>query len=92
MSLYVDEQLVAAVAAALGETIDLVRHRGFHLEHPTVRGALQPARSQHQGHDDPDDDTLDMAACGVDWDAHDDSRLRSRPRRMTARRRHPRAA
>lgn len=92
MSPYVDEQLIAAVAAALGETIGLVRRRGFHLERPTGRGDLRPARSQHQGHNDPEEDTLDLATCGVDWDAHDDSRLRRRPRRMTIRRRRPGAA
>ena len=31
MSLHADEQFLAAVAAALGETIALVRRRGFHL-------------------------------------------------------------
>jgi hypothetical protein len=32
MSLHDDERLLAAVAAALGETIALVRRRGFHID------------------------------------------------------------
>jgi hypothetical protein len=81
MSLHTDEQFLAAVAAALGESIALIRRRGFHLE--TAADDTDPRRSEsatrlaEPGHDDP----VDMATLGIDWDSHDDSRLHRRPRR-----------
>lgn len=87
MSLHTDEQFLAAVAAALGETIALVRRRGFHLEQANADEGHGPARSCSRRRADDDDDALDLAAHGIDWDAADDSRLRRRPRRLIARRR-----
>lgn len=45
MSLHTDEQFLAAVAAALGETIAFVRRRGFHLEHTSSDDGQRPVRS-----------------------------------------------
>ena len=45
MSLHTDEQFLAAVAAALGETIAFVRRRGFHMEHANGGDDQRPARS-----------------------------------------------
>lgn len=45
MSLHADEQFLAAVAAALGETIALVRRRGFHLEPAAANGDPRAADS-----------------------------------------------
>lgn len=86
MSLQDDERLLAAVAAALGETLALVRHRGFHID----RGSLgfEPPEADlrcRQGADDGDD-ALDLAAYGIDWDASDDSRLSRSARRVAGRR------
>jgi hypothetical protein len=86
MSLHDDERLLAAVAAALGETIALVRSRGFHIDgrssshEPTLGGS----RCQRDAGDS--DDALDFAAYGIDWDAGDDSRLRRRAPRLSGRR------
>jgi hypothetical protein len=91
MSLHADEQFLAAVAAALGETIALVRRRGFHLDQPCADETHRPARSCSRRRADDDDDALDLAAHGIDWDAADDSRLHRRSRRLIARRRSPAA-
>ena len=81
MSLHDDERFLAAVAAALGESIGLVRRRGFHLEtalhDPAPRHASRAPRSGASGCDDP----VDMATLGIDWDSHDDSRLHRRRRK-----------
>jgi len=87
MSLHTDDQFLAAVAAALGETIDLVRRRGFHLEQTDAGGDRRPGPACSRRRDDGDDDALDLAAHGIDWDAADDSRLHHRPRRLIRRRR-----
>ena len=88
MSLRSDEQFLAAVAAALGESIAFIHRRGFHLD--VAPGDLDPwpvRRRARQSSKEPDD-TVDLAAWGVDWDADDDCRVRCRPRRsMTGRRR-----
>lgn len=61
-----DREFVAAVASALGESMHLVRSRGF------IRDAVDSVQ---------DDDVVDFAAIGiVDWDAYDDSRLHTRRR------------
>ncbi len=90
MSLHNDEQFLSAVAAALGESIALVRRRGFHL---AGQGYEPEGRCPHRQHgvvaDGRVDDPVDLADYGVDWDSHDDSRLHRRPRRRptTSRRR-----
>lgn len=86
MSLHTDEQFLAAVAAALGETIALVRRRGFHLEPTAANGDPRPAQSCSPCRPD-DDDVLDLSVHSIDWDAADDSRLNRRPRRRIVRRR-----
>ena len=85
MTRHDDERLLAAVAAALGETIALVRRRGFHIdsrlggsEELLVGLRCRPAT-------DDGDDAFDLAAYGIDWDAGDDSRLQRRARRLTGR-------
>jgi len=91
MALHTDEQFLAAVAAALGETIALVRRRGFHLEYAGGDDSPRPvcSRSRRCPHDDH---AVDLAAHGIDWDAADDSRLYRRRRRLNARRARRRAA
>jgi hypothetical protein len=86
MSLHDDERLLAAVAAALGETIALVRSRGFHIDSRSA--SYEPTRAGSRCHQDVDDgdDSLDLAAYGIDWDAGDDSRVRRRTRRLSGRR------
>ena len=90
MSLHNDEQFLAAVAAALGESIALVRRRGFHI---AGQDYVPEGRCLHRQHglvaDGRVDDPVDLADYGVDWDSHDDSRLHRRPRRCftTSRRR-----
>ena len=83
MSLHTDEHFLAAVAAALGESIALIRRRGFHLEGTTTDDDTRPARKRSRRRDD---DTVDLGAYGIDWDADDDSRVVCR-RRLTARQR-----
>ena len=90
MSLHTDEEFLAAVAAALGESITLVRRRGFHLAgQPYEPEGRYPNRQHAVVADGRDDDPVDLADYGVDWDSHDDSRLHRRPRRRltTSRRR-----
>ena len=89
MSLHTDEQFLAAVAAALGESIARIRRRGFHLEHTDADGDRRPGQacSRRRTDDDGDDDALDVAAHGIDWDAADDSRLHRRRNRLIRRRR-----
>jgi len=85
MSLRSDERLLAAVAAALGESIAFIRRRGFHLD--VAAGDLDPwpvRPCARQAPDEPDD-TVDIAAWGVDWDADDECRVRCRPRRSKTR-------
>lgn len=86
MSLHDDECLLAAVAAALGETIALVRSRGFHIDSRSAGYEPTPAdwRCQRNAYDG--DDALDLAAYGIDWDAGDDFRLRRRAPRLSGRR------
>lgn len=86
MSLHDDERLLAAVAAALGETIALVRCRGFHIDSRLSGSEVLLAGSRCRRGTDDGDDALDLAAYGIDWDAGDDSRLRGRARRLTGRR------
>jgi hypothetical protein len=80
MSRHNDEQFLAAVAAALGESVALIRRRGFHLEttveEPSPRFSGRAAQDPELDADDP----VDFAALGIDWDSHDDSRFR-RPRK-----------
>ena len=85
MSLH-DERLLAAVAAALGETIALVRSRGFHIDNRSASCEPKPASSRCHRDTDDGDDALDLATYGIDWDAGDDSRLRRRARRLSGRR------
>ena len=87
MSLHVQEQFLAAVAAALGESIALIRQRGFHIELEPHDLDPRPARRAAIGSDTAVDDAVDLAAYGVDWDADDDSRIPRRRRRVAARRR-----
>lgn len=87
MSFHTDEQFLAAVAAALGETISLVRRRGFHLERASAGEDPRPGRARSRRRAADDNDALDLAAHGIDWDAADDSRLHRRPRRLIRRRR-----
>jgi len=81
-----DKQFATAVAAALGESIALVRHRGFHEELPPPDPELAPASTAHMPLGLEPDDLVDLAAYGVDWDAADDRRIHRR-RRTTAPRR-----
>jgi len=85
MSLHTDEQFLAAVAAALGETMAFVRRRGFHLEHASG-GDDQRRRCADDEH------AIDMGLHGIDWDAADDSRLYRRRRRLSTRRARRRVA
>lgn len=85
--LHVQEQLLAAVAAALGESIALIRRRGFHLDRESHETDPRPARRRAAGPATAVDDAVDLGSCGVDWDAHDDSRLHRPRRRVAARRR-----
>jgi hypothetical protein len=80
MSLHTDEQFLAAVAAALGESIGLIRRRGFHLESAVEELAPQYSGRAPRQPEPNDDDPIDFATLGIDWDSHDDSRFR-RPRR-----------
>jgi len=86
MSLHDDECLLAAVAAALGETIALVRSRGFHIDSRSAGHEPTPTGSRCQRNADDGDDALDLAAYGIDWDASDDFRLRRRAPRLSGRR------
>ena len=86
MSLHAQEQFLAAVAAALGESIALIRRRGFHLELEPLDLDPRPARRKAMPADAEVDDAVDLAAYGLDWDADDDSRI-TRRRRGAARRR-----
>lgn len=86
MSLHAQEQLLAAVAAALGESIALIRRRGFHLDRESHEADPRPTRRGTAGPDPEVDDAVDLAAYGLDWDADDDSRI-TRRRRAAARRR-----
>jgi hypothetical protein len=86
MSLHDDESLLAAVAAALGETIALVRHRGFHIDSRLGGSERQLAGSRFRPATDDGDDALDLAAYGIDWDAGDDARLQRRARRVNGKR------
>ena len=86
MSLHDDERLLAAVAAALGETVALVRRRSFHVDGRSV-DSLPPLASLPCGREgDGGDDAVDLATYGIDWDACDDSRLQRRTRRLSGRR------
>jgi hypothetical protein len=86
MSLHDDECLLAAVAAALGETIALVRSRGFHVDSRSAGYEPTCAGSRCQRDVDDGADALDLVTYGIDWDAGDDSRLRRRTRQLSGRR------
>ena len=92
MSIHTNEQFLAAVAAALGETIAFVRRRGFHLDQPTQGGDGRPSRPRMQRRRDSEDDALDLADYGLDWDADDDCPRYRCPRWMRVRRARRRAA
>jgi hypothetical protein len=85
--LHAQEQLLAAVAAALGESIALIRRRGFHLDRESHEADPRPARRGAAGPATELDDAVDLATYGLDWDAHDDSRITRRRRGATRRRR-----
>jgi hypothetical protein len=87
MSLHAQEQFLAAVAAALGESIGLIRRRGFHLELEPHDLDPKPTRRAAAAAAPPVDDAVDLAACGLDWDADDGYRIARRRRRVAARRR-----
>lgn len=91
MSLHSNKQFLADVAAALGESIAVIRRRGFHLEAEPIDFDPRPCRYGVRKLVNVPDDTVDLAACGVDWDANDDHRVRCRLRRLTTRRRRPEA-
>ena len=93
MSLHTDEEFLAAVAAALGESITVIRRRGFHLagQDYDPEGRC-PNRQRALVADGRDDDPVDLADYGVDWDSHDDSRLHRRSRRRLTTRRRRKAA
>lgn len=80
-----DKQFAAAVAAALGESIALVRHRGFHQERPLPDSEPAPAPTAHSPPGLEPVDLVDLASYGVDWDAADDRRIHRR-RRVTVHR------
>ncbi len=80
-----DKQFAAAVATAPGESIALVRHRGFHQERPFPDFEPAPAPTALSTLGLEADDLVDLAAYGVDWDAADDRRIHRR-RRVTVRR------
>jgi hypothetical protein len=85
--LHAQEQLLAAVAAALGESIALIRRRGFHLDRESHEADPRPTRHGAAGPATEVDDAVDLAAYGLDWDADDDSRITRRRRGATRRRR-----
>ena len=87
MSLHAQEQLLAAVAAALGESIALIRRRGFHLDRESYEADPRPARRGTAGPATEVDDAVDLAAYGLDWDADDDSRITRRRRGVSRRHR-----
>ncbi len=71
---------------ALGETIALVRSRGFHIDGGSI-GYVPPLERPAGPFQDTDgDDSVDLAAVGIDWDAAIDPSLRRRPRRLSGRR------
>lgn len=67
MSFHDDERLLAAVAAALGETIALVRRRGLSIDSRWGGSEPPPASSRFQREADGSVDALDLAAYGIDW-------------------------
>jgi hypothetical protein len=85
-----DRDLITAVSQALGESRATIRDRGFHvIEIVFVDGGdpLTGREAQSAGADAGDSDAVDMTAvAGLDWDAHDDSRLHRRFRRRRGRR------
>lgn len=91
MSLRADEQFLTAVAAALGETIALVRRRGFHLDVPSSDVDLRLASRAARRPASTGDDAVDLAAYGLDWDADDDCRTPRRRRVASRRSRRPAA-
>lgn len=82
MSLQNDEHFVAAVAAALGESLDFIRRRGFHVERPPHEATPRIPRSQTIPYPEPAGDAIDLGAYGIDWDAGDDSRIGRRHPRL----------
>ncbi len=87
MSLYAHEQFLASVAAALGESTGLIRRRGFHLELEPNDLDPRPTRRSTAASTRVVDDAVDLAVCGLDWDADDDFRFTRRRRRVAGRRR-----
>jgi hypothetical protein len=86
MSSHDDERLLAVVAMALGETIALVRSRGFHIDGGSFGYVPPLERPAGRCHAADDDDTVDLAAIGIDWDAAVEPRLKRRQRRLNGRR------
>lgn len=79
-----DRDFLEAVSRALGESQSLIRNRGFHLIEIVVVAhddSLLDDRTSSEPDDPAAIDTVDLAAVtGLDWDAHDDSRLHRRTR------------
>lgn len=92
MSLHSDEQFLAAVAAALGESLALVRRRGFHLEFPPSDFDPRPGDGAVRRYANEPDDAVDLESYGIDWDAHVDCRIPRRRRRASTQRDRRRAA
>jgi hypothetical protein len=86
MSSHDEERLLAIVAMALGETIALVRSRGFHIDGGSIDYVPPLERPAGRCHAVDDDDTVDLAAIGIDWDAAVEPHLRRRLRRPSGRR------
>ncbi len=67
-----EADLIDRVAVATGESPAEIRRRGFHAEAPLGGGRLPggPHRPDDSG-DATDDDLIDLADIGLDWDADD---------------------
>lgn len=92
MSNRADERFLTAVAVALGESVALIRSRGFHLDVPHSDGEPRPARHADRPQADEPDDAVDLEAYGLDWDAENDCRPHRGRWRVTVRRKCRRAA
>jgi len=75
------DRFLADVAAALGETIARVRRHGFHIEREPFADGPNASKYRCGLCGDDEDDALDLAAWGIDWDAADDLRPIHRPSR-----------
>ena len=85
-----DQELIAAVSRALGESRSLIRNRGFQMIEIVVLGSdetLPDGETISTSETATDADTVDLAeVAGLDWDRYDDSRLHRRPRGRRRRR------